>query len=469
MDNQDNLQQSIDQITQSNTNTIETPAQNPFTPNATTDAPAQEPPKPNRLRPTTAGAIGAIAGLAVGAAAIFGIMKLTEAAPNCPECNCPSNTNTHASTNDVSYSFLQLEADSKNLIYSPLSIRNGLALLSAGASGTTKTEIDAVLGDATIPQYQNIADKLSLANGVFIRDTFQSKVLPSYTATVQQDYDGEVLYDSFTSSTNMDNWVSQKTFGLIDSIGIDPNPDLRMVLANALAIQMDWKYRFDEDDTGGRTFYQQDGSEITATTMTKKTSADGIKYYTDSEVSAISMPLDSTSEDANLEFVAIMPANDLGEYINQVNQSKVDTIINNLTPASTPKDGVIVHIPKFKFDYQLKFKDDLMSLGVKSAFDQNLADFSNMASDPLYVSSAIHKANIDFSEDGIKAAAITVFAMDIAAAIPGEEPEPIIIDINHPFLFLIRDADNGTIWFSGTVYEPNLWSNDSALYEPQRY
>ena len=106
-------------------------------------------------------------------------MKLTEKPQTeCPECDCP--VTPVAVSGGLDYDFLKLEASSKNIIYSPLSIRNGLGLLSTGASGTTKAEIDKALGDAVIPKYQNISDVLSLANGVFIRDTYKDKVLSTY-------------------------------------------------------------------------------------------------------------------------------------------------------------------------------------------------------------------------------------------------------------------------------------------------
>ena len=420
----------------------------------------------SRIRPVVAGAIGAVAGLVVGAAGIYGLTKLTGQTQPCPDCKCPKCSQ---GSNDISYDFLKLESASDNIIYSPLSIRNGLALLNTGASGITKTEIEKVLDDDEIAKYQNIPDTLSLANAVFIRDTFKEKVLPTYIESVQNNYDGEVLYDPFTSSANMDNWVKQKTFNLIDSIGIQPSEDLEMVLANALAIQMDWEHPFDTDDTSGRTFYKKDGSEIEATTMDKETKAEDIKYYVDDTTTAISMPLDSTTENVHLDFVAIMPSGDLDEYIGTVDQSQVSNVIDNFIPASDPKDGVIINIPKFKFDYQLKFGEDLQALGIQAAFNKDTADFSNMASEPLYVGQAVHKANIDFSEDGIKAAAVTTFAMmATSAAGPEEEPQPIIINIDHPFLFLIRDADNGTVWFTGAVYQPNLWADDAEAYKPVR-
>ena len=103
-----------------------------------------------------------------------------------------------------------------------------------------------------------------------------------------------------------------------------------------------------------------------------------------------------------------------------------------------------------------------MSLGIQKAFTE-AADFTNMTSSPigLYIRDALHKADIEFSESGIKAAAATaiVFA-DKSARVNN----PVKIEINKPFLYVIRDKANGEIWFVGTMYEPNLWSNDKANY-----
>ena len=102
-------------------------------------------------------------------------------------------------------------------------------------------------------------------------------------------------------------------------------------------------------------------------------------------------------------------------------------------------------------------------MGIIDAFDENLADFSNISDTQLYVSDALHKANIDFTEKGIKAAAVTVIYMTCGVAL--EDERPIEININKPFLYVIRDKKTGEIWFIGTVYEPNSWENDKVNYE----
>ena len=108
--------------------------------------------------------------------------------------------------------------------------------------------------------------------------------------------------------------------------------------------------------------------------------------------------------------------------------------------------------------------NDLNSLGIKEVFTTD-ANLDKIATEKLYVSEAIHKADIKFSEEGIKAAAVTVFGMETSGMIR-EEKEIINIKYDKPFIYLIKDSDNDTIWFVGSVYKPNLWENDKKEYTP---
>ena len=185
------------------------------------------------------------------------------------------------------------------------------------------------------------------------------------------------------------------------------NPDNKMLLINALAIDMEWKNTFDSEDTRESEFYLEDGSSMNATTMHLETSSDSVSYYKDKEITALTMDLKEYN-DTQLEFVAIMPEENLSDYVENFTIDKFNNIIKKSTLASKAKNGVDISIPRYSFDYYLKLKNDLIKLGITDAFDANLADFSKMSDTGLYVSDALHKANIDFTEKGIKAAAVTV-------------------------------------------------------------
>ena len=238
-----------------------------------------------------------------------------------------------------------------------------------------------------------------------------------------------------------------------------------MLLINALAIDMEWKDRFDGSKTYGEDFNLYDGSKIKATTMHKETSSDSVSYYKDKNITALTMDLQKY-DDTQLEFVAIMPNSNLENYIKELKTEEINNIIKKATLASKTKYGLDISIPRFSFDYSLKLKDDLKSLGITDAFDEGLADFSDMTNNPdgLYVSDALHKANIDFTEKGVKAAATTVIVMtDKAMMVDENRPEEIKID--KPFIYVIRDKNTGEIWFVGSVYEPNSWEDDKEEYQ----
>lgn len=190
------------------------------------------------------------------------------------------------------------------------------------------------------------------------------------------------------------------------------------------------------------------------------------------------------SDGTKLQYVGIMPIKDeLSSYVEKVDDATVNNYLSQLKSIQRPegfKEGVITNvigrIPKFDFNYELDLKEDLKKIGITDVFVQGAADLSNLTDvQDSYISSAIHKAKIEFTQDGIKAAAATMFGgkggggdYDYFFDVPVE-----IIDItfDKPYMFLIRDVETGEIWFTGTVYEPKKWEDDpeSKQSETRRY
>lgn len=410
-------------------------------------------PKAKKSNHFVVGLLCVIIALIVAGVGIAVAVKLINDSKSQPAKVTIEEPTTPIITDDnTALSFLQLENDEQNLIYSPLSIRSGLALLNAGADGSTKTQISKVLGSSAVPQYQSVEDELSLANGIFIRDSYRDSILNSYIDTVTDNQNAQLIFGDLTADL-VNQWAKDNTLGLIDNLGVTPTEDTKVILANALAIKMDWEYQFKSADTRDRDFYTVSGKKISVPTMSRTFTTDDVYYATDEDKIIVSLPLSSKST-ADLEFVAIMPDDDLADYIEDLTPTELQKTLDSLTPASDTTDGVEVNIPKFKFDYELDFQKDLEKLGITSAFNAGTANFSKLSTSRLYVSDAVHKANIDFSESGIEAAAVTTFSLDISAM--AVEDEPLVkLTFDHPFLFVIRDRANDTVWFTGTVYTPS--------------
>ena len=413
-------------------------------------------------------AVIAIIVVAIILVAIFAVMNNKERQEKAEENQTiisEIDPNEQILESDFSLKFLKLENQKQNMVYSPLSIKYALNMLNEGAGGNTKTQIENVIGDLNLTKYNTIDEVLSLANSVYIRDTFAEYVKENYTRTITEKYNAEVNYDPFKDATNINKWIEDKTLGIIKNMLEDEtvqNPDNNMILINALAIDMGWENPFDASDTYGEDFYLENGDTMSATMMHKETMGDDLSYYKDNDITALTMDLQEY-DNTQFEFVAIMPEENLSDYIKTLTIEDVNTILENTKLASETSYGVDISIPKFSFDYDLQLKQDLIDLGMTDAFDEILADFSNMASEKLCVGDALHKADIDFSEEGIRAAAVTVITMKTNAIMP-DENQPEEIKIDKPFLYFIRDKQTNEIWFVGTVYEPNSWEQDVEEY-----
>ncbi|MFB0525037.1 MAG: serpin family protein, partial [Phycisphaerae bacterium] len=113
---------------------------------------------------------------------------------------------------------------------------------------------------------------------------------------------------------------------------------------------------------------------------------------------------------------------------------------------------VIVSIPKFKMTSQFSLAAVLKSMGMADAFNPGKADFSGMnGKRDLFISAVIHKAYVDVNEEGTEAAAATAVTMKLTSVGPSQIP---IFRADHPFLFLIRDNQSGSILFIGRVTNP---------------
>ena len=444
------------------------------------------------------------------------------------------------------FAFLQQDNTQSNKVYSPLSIKYALAMLSEGADGTSKEQIDAVIGNYRSKKYTN-SEHLSLANAAFFRNTFKDHVKADFVNNLINKYNAEVIYDDFSTPNNINNWVSSKTFNLINNL-LDDVSTNEFVLVNALAIDMEWnkkiqavegkdmyninylhedysafirdvsgnyydkiKFNGDEKEVQALEFgasinnydivegFGEDNIRKTvgdeyAKWLAEKPCGEDIEYetkeefldryikeidsnygnvsastdflfYEDSNVKTFAKNL-KTYDGTTLQYVGIMPVKDsLENYIKNINAVKINNIVSNLKDIRLDnfEKGYITKItgyaPLFNFEYEVNLIKSLKDLGITDIFDINKSDLSKISEGSLFIDKAIHKANIEFSNDGIKAAAATAMggmgSTGCWFEYNYEVPVKVIdLTFNKPYLFLIRDKDSGEVWFTGTVYNP---------------
>jgi serpin B len=88
-------------------------------------------------------------------------------------------------------------------------------------------------------------------------------------------------------------------------------------------------------------------------------------------------------------------------------------------------------------------------MGMGIAFTDN-ADFSNLSDIRTQMSFVLHQAFIETNEEGSEAAAATIVGIIATAAPSG----PFILNVDHSFLYIIRETTTNSILFMGRVVDP---------------
>ena len=369
--------------------------------------------------------------------------------------------------------FNQLYLNKSNYLISPLSIAYALNMVNDGANNNTKTQIDKIINDYSLPKINNIPNVLGMANSIFIKEDFKQNIREEYINTLNTKYGAELKYDTFENADNINKWVNEKTFGMIPKLTESVSKELVLVLMNALAIDIDWKNQFKCSYTSKYEFTKSDGSKKEVSMMRsdegdiltyiESDTAKGIiKPYVSYDLDTGSYATEETSNSFELEYIAILPNENINDYLKTFNEDELNNLLNNKREASSTLQ-INLLLPKYSYDYDFELKDALVNLGMTDAFTENIADFSNiLIENPevgVYISKAIHKTHIELNEKGTKAAAVTAFMLDKNTSIR-DEKEMINVTFDKPFLYLIVDKNTKNIWFMGTVFDPDEWDNN---------
>ncbi|MHB2021308.1 MAG: serpin family protein [Candidatus Xenobia bacterium] len=331
----------------------------------------------------------------------------------------------------------QIQKQSGNLFFSPLSIQEALGLAAAGANagtapayrGLTPLEALAKTLKALQAPLQAKHEKLLAANGLWIQRGHH--VLEAYRRKVQQagceigelDFAGQLE----AARQTINQWVAQHTSGHVKEIlgALDPRTDI--VLANAVFFQGLWEHGFSPKLTFDGKFTRADGQPVDCHMM--RMSDVTFRYAEDASSQLLELPY----QDGRLSMVLVLPR---------------ERVAPNATPGQlaalrdTPMDTVIM--PRFK----LHWRADLIPL--MQALKLPLTGFDKIDGRPHRISQAVHEATVDVDESGTVASAATAIGMRQLSVWPRKP----IFRADHPFMVIIRDRESGLVIFMGRVSDP---------------
>lgn len=335
----------------------------------------------------------------------------------------------------------KVTSPSENIVASPYSAGVALSMLTEGAMGQTKVELQNALNGCLFSnQVLDGGDSVVVksANSLWVDDDFS--IRNRYVDLLEKDYDAFVDCLSFSDPATVraiNMWCSEHTNGKIDRILDNLTPGDVMVLINALYFNAPWEEKFDPSLTS-----KMDFNGVKSVKEVDMMYRKGRYNYAEFQgCQMIELPyLGSTYS----MFIVLPPEgmniNDLLPYVNE-------NVYNEAMAMLAPVE-VKFRMPKVKLETEMILNDVLQNMGVKQAFGN--ADFKGISEmGPLAVSQVKQKCYIDVAETGTEAAAVTSVMVRMTAVRPEIDVKTMTVD--RPYVFLIADRENSDILFAGKI------------------
>ena len=391
------------------------------------------------------------------------------------------------------YHRLDANSDDANLFYSPYSISLVLAMAYAGAAGETARQMAQTLRFGLPPERLHPAFNaldlelaavsmpsspgetaapgpvLNIANAIWGQQGYRFR--PEYLDTLAAHYGAGLHPLDFTApdgrqdaAGQINRWASDRTNGKIPAL-VEPEsfapcapPEwrcTRLLLTNAVYFNGLWAegYDFDPAATRDDYFQRQDGSRVKVPMMRQTRE---FNYAEGDDFQAVELPY----QGYRLAMTVLLPAPERYDgFTAGLDGDRVARISDSMDPRT-----VILTMPLLEMEQSISVKELLLRLGMTDAFSGSAADFSGMADfsgpasvdDGIYIDDVFQKAFVAVNEKGTEAAAVSaVSGLSAAVSIPPTPLPPVVMEVDRPFIFLIRERYTGATLFVGRVADPS--------------
>ncbi|NWT56537.1 SPB10 protein, partial [Erythrocercus mccallii] len=384
----------------------------------------------------------------------------------------------------------------KNIFFSPWSISAALGLTYLGAKGTTATEMAEVLhftlgvgaeASSSVtrpsrgrpkrrkldPENKQSADihsgfkelltsinkprstySLKSANRIYVEKTFL--LLPTYIQLSKNYYKAEPQKVNFKtapeqSGKEINTWVEKQTEGKIKNLlgPQDVTNSTKLILINAIYFKAEWEVKFKAEDTEVQPFRLSKNKTKPVKMMYMRKTFPVLIMAT-MNFKIIELPYVKRE----LSMFILLP-DDIKDNTTGLEQLERELTYEKLSEWTEPKKMtetlVDLYLPKFKMEERYDLSDNLIKMGMRSAFSSN-ADFSGMTEkDKVVISKVLHKSFVAVDEKGTEAAAATAVIVELTSA---HVSHVLKFRVDHPFYFFIRHNKSKSILFFGRFCSP---------------
>ncbi|CAE5962235.1 unnamed protein product [Arabidopsis arenosa] len=354
---------------------------------------------------------------------------------------------------------ISVVAKNSNFVFSPASINAILTMVAATSSeealrsfilsflkSSSTDELNAVFREIAslvlVDGSESGGPKIAAVNGAWMeqslpvdpsmKDLFENFFKAAF-AQVDFRFKGE------QARMEANSWASKNTNGLINNL-LPPgsvSSDTECIYGNALYFKGAWQNKFYKSLTRDKEFHLLDGTSVSVPFMHSSDK----QYITDYDgFKVLGLPFRQCG-DTNRRFSMYFYLPDKKDGLNDLVKRMASTpgFLESHIPEYKREVGEF-RIPKFKIEF---------GFDVSSALDK--PELLELVSVSLY-----HKAWVEIDEDGAKAMDITRFVLSRTSFGCGRKMDFVA---DHPFLFMIREDETGTVLFVGQIFDPTKSSS----------
>jgi serpin B len=348
------------------------------------------------------------------------------------------------------FAALRAENPQANLAVGGYTVHQVLGMLYAGARGTTAEQLAGVLAwpqpadrlhtamNALDLELRSRGDDVTLAvaNRVWAQRGLPVEI--DFLDRLTRDYGAPLAVTDFAADSErargeINGWVAQATADKIRELfpAGTIHGQTVLTLVSALYLHAPWKYKFNPAATRLQPFTRYDGVPIDVPTMHFDDflpSGRGVDWQ------AVELPYRGDE----LSMVVIAPTS-LAALEARLTLDMLEAMFKEIDPG-----GIHLSLPRWTFAFHTSLVPALKGMGLTNLFEG--ADLSGIAPGLAGVQHVEHEVFVKVDEEGTEAAAAT------GAAVPASHGPTVQID--RPFLFVIRDRLTGAFLFLGRVTDP---------------
>lgn len=344
--------------------------------------------------------------------------------------------------------------ESRNIVVSPFCISQSFAVIYSGAKKETQKEIEDVLNfdnskGAFHKTFSDLSHNILRKNSHYnfsISNTFYidngSNITPEYKKNIVKDYDIFLENSSFNLSNNdeilgingsIENSTSHKIKQFLSEEKIKDGT--KIVLTCTAYMKGKWHKPFDPKLTTLNSFKSSDGSVTPVSTMSLQSTFNFAESY---DFYSIEIPYESSQT----SMIVILPKKRFNFVL-----ENIESVYSYILEASEPS-MINLKLPKFKIESDVStLQRTFTAMGLKHFFG-NKPDFSGMSEEKDFSFGEIyHKGYLEVNEYGTEAST----AVAMIGSRSNFLPKVRVLELNQPFIVVIRDNKTSQILFVGAV------------------